>query len=1216
MITVADDFPKALAKKLRGWLLKDKHKFTPLIDCSFEPYEQDDVRRKNLELSKEVLKKQVMYEFNARSEQVMRLHNQKLEEVMEKIEKAGHNLYDLHKHKETKQEIEALEYKQTELENQREEFKKALDRFNCYLTTFLGKDTFEREIQNLRKQFGVECSRMERPLPVYARRHDIIELVKNNQVSIIVAETGSGKSTQIVQYLLGTDLAAKGTIVCTQPRKVAAISLATHVAKELATNVSKDVGYKVGSAYTRSASTKVVFMTDHSLLNECLEDPDLEKFSCIVVDEAHERSLYTDLLLGMIKRCMKKRPELRVIITSATIDPEVFVKFFGGNCPVMKISGRTFPVEVVWEDADNEESDFDNYEDEAVKKAIEIHTNEPPGDILVFLTSRIEIEKCCESFEQKMRTKNRTDFQCFPLHGQLQPDEQQKVFEPLGKNKRKIVFATNCAETSITIDGIKYVVDTGVAKEMRYDAKKNVNSLGVTIISKSSADQRKGRAGRTAPGKCYRLYSQRSYNDMDAISLPEILKTHLGQALLKLAELGIGPDMYDFVQSPSPDAISAALESLVQLGAMENGKITETGRWMARLPFDPKLGLLTLLGKNEDILYDAIVLAAVINAGSGVFYRGTTPEAQRKHDKAKSKFSSTGGDFLTSLAVYKEWQTVAEKQKRTWCMDNSINAKTIRGIRENINEVTQVLRKELKLDIEHKFTETQTTLDLLRKMVFRCYSANLCHYLGKERAGYFAARACRQVHIHPSSALNALAIIPEWVVYGEIMKTSRDFITGITPVEDSWLQEITLEKFGFDVKDIRFKKVLNVFTQPAGSHAFFALTGPRYSKMRDYEDQFSGSSAVVIVEASRERGEVKVYSTEEADSVRDLTQILADTAQGAVKELEKDDREMPVGREKSGLRVILGLGGQVIDILMPNESRKVYISQPSDDATEETVTRKFEQFGEIKFCKQFSGGKNWGFLIFRSVEDAEEAADATADDDCDRELEDDVLKQSLLYAVVGDENAEGILTSVTVKFNNVRVSIKAMDLEDAVEARTFLSDVFKGDALDCNANPSLQHLLTVAGRKFLQETEKDTGAYVCVDNRLRRVTIHGSDQACTKVEEMILKGSDNPPGLLKALITKHGDDLDGFRSDLGLHSVTVDYRRHKLKLMGTTDSLQKAKDQIQELKEHLWATSKEAKPEEDDIECPACFCPIEISELYRLEICAHPYCKCCLKQLC
>ncbi|XP_071123047.1 uncharacterized protein [Mytilus edulis] len=370
-------------------------------------------------------------------------------------------------------------------------------------------------------------------------------MVTENKVSILLGETGSGKSTQVAQYMYQAGLANNGFIVCTQPRKIAAISLATHVSQEMRTSVGQLVGYKVGMQIRQSHDTKILYMTDHMLLNECLKDENFSAYSCIIVDEAHERSIYTDLLLGMIKKSINNRPDLRVVITSATIDPEVFVDYFG-TCPVLPVSGRMFPVDVTWTE---DELTSENYEQEALDKTIEVHHIEEKGDVLTFLTSPIEVERCCNAFENALNSE--TDFICLPLHGRLQPIEQQKVFDPPPKGKRKIMFATNSAETSITIPGIKYVIDTGVAKKMQFDPKRNISALCVTTITKSSADQRKGRAGRTDAGKCFRLYSLDTYNDMARNSRPEILRVHLGHALLKLMELGVVPLDFDFVQARS-----------------------------------------------------------------------------------------------------------------------------------------------------------------------------------------------------------------------------------------------------------------------------------------------------------------------------------------------------------------------------------------------------------------------------------------------------------------------------------------------------------------------------------------------------------------------------------------------------------------------------------------------------------------------------------------
>ena len=950
---------KRQAKKVMKAL---KTQSQPLVDCSFEIYPS------LIDKVKAELRKTVEQEFDERSAKVMRVHQQKLTETEESILTA----------KKTRQEIEALEHRLKELQLQKKEFSKALNGFRQKLDSLLKEDDYERAVQSLRKRLEVECCRLERALRVYAHRQDIVQLAKQHPVSVLLADTGSGKSTQVVQYLLDAGFGERGTIVCTQPRGTAAVSLATHVAQELADDVGKEVGYKVGGRVKMSPSTKIVYMTDHALLNECLTDQDLKAFSCVVVDEAHERSLFTDLLLFMVKRCVERRPDLRVIITSASIDPKDFVNFFG-SCQVMSVSCRTFPVDVVWQDAADEK-----YVDAAVKKAVEIHKEEPLGDILVFLTSASEIQKSCDLFQQKLN--DRTDFTCFQLHEQLPADEQQKVFEPLDKNKRKIVFATNCAETSVTIDGIRYVVDTGVTEEMRYNAKRNIQSLNVTAISQSSAEERKGRAGLTAPGKCYRLYSQRSYRSMDASSQPEILKTDLSYALLKLAYLGITPDKYDFVQSPSKDAIDAALETLRQVGALrkDDDVITDDGRWIARLPFDPKLGLMILHGRDHGLLYDVIVLAALISARSSLFYRGLTDAEHEKLDKAKVKFCHPRSDCLTSLEVYRAWEAVEEEQKSQWCMDHSVDAKIILEVKNTVSNVCRLLKNEANVEVTQKFSEAQDTPDTLRKIVFKCYASNLCLYLGREKTDYFAARARRQVYLHPSSVLRSMDSYPQWVVYEQLLQTSRDFITGITPVDNAWLQEVSENFLGFDLKEVRQieEKLVKVFTQPAGSHAFFAMVGPRYTRLRQLQEKcdLSGSS-VVIMEASKEVGEVRVLCTGTGDSVKSLMLELKEVVDKAVKDLQREVWEVDVGSEDSRLQVVLGQGAQVVDILMPHETRKIFIHNPSKDATEEILKQKFQKFGEVCRCYPYSNSKIWGFLLFQTKFQAAEAVERTKDDD-------------------------------------------------------------------------------------------------------------------------------------------------------------------------------------------------------------------------------------------
>ncbi|KAJ7373084.1 hypothetical protein OS493_014231 [Desmophyllum pertusum] len=372
-------------------------------------------------------------------------HTEKINKINNLLER-----HRVHKHiplvhfEKISSEREALKHKKDELELQQDEFQL----FETQLTSRLDAQrhqplpSVKNTIKELRKAVGRECTRLNAALPMYAKKRKIIGLVKENQVCVVLGETGSGKSSQMTQYLYEAGFAEKGLIVCTQPRKVAATSLAAYVAREMGGVPGQIVGCHVGGNIQASKTTGIVYATDHVLLNECLKDPILSKYSCIIIDEAHERSLYSDLLLGMIKKSLAERPELRVVITSATIDPALFVAYFD-QCQVLKVSGRMFPVDVVWKDGPS--SNVENYLQEAVNTVREIHHEQGPGDILVFLTSPVETERACEKLE-----KADPNLVCLPLHGKLRQEEQRRVFEE-DPSKRKVVFATNCAETSITI---------------------------------------------------------------------------------------------------------------------------------------------------------------------------------------------------------------------------------------------------------------------------------------------------------------------------------------------------------------------------------------------------------------------------------------------------------------------------------------------------------------------------------------------------------------------------------------------------------------------------------------------------------------------------------------------------------------------------------------------------------------------------------------------
>lgn len=775
------------------------------------------------------------------------------------------------------------------------------------------------------------------------------------------------------------------------------MSLAKHVAQEMSSNVGQVVGYHVGMQSRKSELTKMLFMTDHILLNECLKDRSLSKYSCIVMDEAHERSIFTDLLLGLIKKCLETRNDLKVIITSATIDPDIFVNFFGGNdvCPVLKVSGRTFPVEVVWDFDELSDAPFpNNYEAKALQRAIEIHKNTSvyDGDILVFLTSAVETEKCVEKF---ICAVGEGDCMCLPLHGRLRAEEQQLVFTKPAKGKRKVVFATNSAETSITIDGIKFVIDTGVVKEMRFDAKKSMSSLDTVPISQSSANQRKGRAGRTTSGMCYRLYSQTDYKNMIKTAFPEILRIQMAQALLKLLELEVDPLTFDYVQAPCTSAMKLAMDNLTDIGAVNsNGQITESGKWISKLPLEPRLAMMIKHGIDLKVHSEAIVVASCCSQ-SGIFYRAGSLEDKRDADMKKLKFCHDGGDLLTMLSVFREWEKVPEKKKGQWCKDNSINGKSMKCVREMMNEVFTVLRKETNIKLKHVFADPLKSDEIVQTLIFECMKGNLAYYLGHENAGYLVLSRQQRVQVHPSSALISLGSESQWVVYNRLIRTSADFITDVTPVDISKVKEaVSKKQIQVDMTTLFKLRVVKAGSFSVGRHVFWKFVGTQHRNRRLIEDEIRSvcNDTTVIVEAKKQRGEILLYC------VPDYCEVAADMLSENIKPLPQqlinERLELPILNRKgenTGTRAVLGVGGEVVTILRPSQYRSLNIKEKmfsKYSVSEEDLRERLSCYGPVEEIWQTTGKKNansiyWGRATFTNEIDAVEAVnDVNEDDQC------------------------------------------------------------------------------------------------------------------------------------------------------------------------------------------------------------------------------------------
>lgn len=457
-------------------------------------------------------------------------------------------------------------------------------------------------------------------LPVFEYRAEFMKLLAQHQVIVLVGETGSGKTTQIPQWCVEYSRSVgKKSVACTQPRRVAAMSVAQRVSEEMDVCLGQEVGYCIRFEDCSSAKTVLKYMTDGMLLREGMSDPMLETYQVVLLDEAHERTLATDILMGVLKEIIKQRADLKLVIMSATLDAGKFQQYFD-NAPLMNVPGRTHPVEIFY----TPEPERD-YLEAAIRTVIQIHMcEEVSGDVLLFLTGQEEIEEACKRIKREIDGLGPEvgDLKCIPLYSTLPPNLQQRIFEPAPPNKpngaigRKVVVSTNIAETSLTIDGVVFVIDPGFAKQKVYNPRIRVESLLVSPISKASAQQRAGRAGRTRPGKCFRLYTEKAYkNEMQDNTYPEILRSNLGSVVLQLKKLGIDDLVhFDFMDPPAPETLMRALELLNYLSALDDdGNLTELGSVMAEFPLDPQLAKMLIASCSLNCSNEILSITAMLS---------------------------------------------------------------------------------------------------------------------------------------------------------------------------------------------------------------------------------------------------------------------------------------------------------------------------------------------------------------------------------------------------------------------------------------------------------------------------------------------------------------------------------------------------------------------------------------------------------------------------
>ena len=647
------------------------------------------------------------------------------------------------------------------------------------------RDLMERMNAAEAKAKSVEETR--KSLPIYQFRDQIIQAVKEYQVLIIVGETGSGKTTQIPQYLHEAGLTDGGMkIGCTQPRRVAAMSVAARVAEEMGKRLGNEVGYAIRFEDNTSDKTVLKYMTDGMLLRELLTDPELAQYSALMIDEAHERTVQTDIACGLLKDIAKARPDLKLLISSATMDAVKFQKYFD-NAPIFNIPGRRYSVDVHYT-AQPEA----NYLAAAITTVFQIHITQGAGDILVFLTGQEEIEAMEANLQEtarKLGNKVREMIIC-PIYANLPTELQAKIFEPTPPNARKVVLATNIAETSLTIDGIVYVIDPGFVKENHFNARSGMESLVVVPCSRASAGQRAGRAGRVGPGKCFRLYTSQAYkNELEPNTTPEIQRTNVTSMILLLKSLGINDLLdFDFMDPPPTDTIVRAVELLYALGALNNaGELTKIGRQMAEVPDDPMVARSLLAADKFGCVEEVLSMIAMLGESSSLFFR---PKDKKVHaDAARNRFTNKdGGDHLSLLNIWNEF--VQADYSMIWAKENFLQYRSLTRARDVRDQLARLCDR---IEVDAAKSCGTNNIEPIQKALLSGYFPNTAR-LQRDGQSYRTLKSGSQiVYIHPSSTM--IETRPKYVSYFECVLTSKEYMRNVMPIKPEWLMEIAPHYF-------------------------------------------------------------------------------------------------------------------------------------------------------------------------------------------------------------------------------------------------------------------------------------------------------------------------------------------------------------------------------------------------------------------------------------
>nr|XP_040567929.1 putative pre-mRNA-splicing factor ATP-dependent RNA helicase PRP1 [Lepeophtheirus salmonis] len=676
-----------------------------------------------------------------------------------------------------------------------EEFQRKIQEILAYPENMMPK--LQREIQTFKKH-----------LPIYRFRSQIKDTVQNYDVTILVADTGSGKSTLLPQFL--HDHNEKHVIYCAQPRRLAANALADYTTDCLDVENVVAVDYSSWDTTYKLGTSRIVYTTNFGLLHKWRKDKYLSDVDIVVIDEAHERNLATDLLLGIMKEVITakytRNNPIKLVIMSATIDPSIFYNFFAHDTTRVKnlsIPGKTFPIDIIY----NNEPISDNpkeYLERTLKKIKEIvHENEV-GDILAFLATPAEIDECVDNLVDHFQKMER-NIKAYPLHGNVESETQRALFKKdLNINEQRVILATKIAETSVTLPDISFVVDSGRQKEYIYDLIKNIGELSLCRISKSSGIQRAGRAGRVGPGVCYRLYTLKDFDDFVSCQSPQIKCLPLDESLLSLFDLGFSsPSSFHFIDPPDPAAIKVGITSLVSLNALDEIKtveegnvsyqLTTIGHKMAKFNIDPRLShlIVNTIELERDYIYEILVICGMVSFGGNIFYRYGNIEAA---DIQKLKFCHPSGDFITMLEAYKRWIIVPNNEQGVWSKKNFVSPKALHSVRKfvsrSIKQIEKTYRSYNFANLKSLNFNHTNCYDTILKLIYNSFKRSVGIFAGHYKTGYLSPVTCEKMVLHGSSSMNKLSCeLPQYICFDKVMTTTKTFIFHASAVKPEWIED-------------------------------------------------------------------------------------------------------------------------------------------------------------------------------------------------------------------------------------------------------------------------------------------------------------------------------------------------------------------------------------------------------------------------------------------